>query len=205
MNVARRTSRSPSGPQRRGARADRGTTRGGPRYRLLVAAGFAVLLGTAGASGPGPAPTARLVVTGSVQAPRTLALADLRTLPIRRVEDQRQLRLGGSSAPEPAAVRSYTGVLLRDIVAAAKPTEDGRHDLRRSVVVVTASDGYRVVFSWPELFLSPIGDGALVVFERDGAPLAADEGPLAVVSLRDTQPGPRHVKWLERIELRRID
>ena len=37
-----------------------------------------------------------------------------------------------------------------------------------------------------------------------GAPLPASEGPLAIVSLNDTQPGPRHVKWLERIEIRRV-
>jgi hypothetical protein len=60
------------------------------------------------------------------------------------------------------------------------------------------------VFSWAELFLSPIGDGALVIFERDGAPLAESEGPLALVSLGDTRPGPRHVKWLQKIEIRRV-
>jgi DMSO/TMAO reductase YedYZ molybdopterin-dependent catalytic subunit len=176
--------------------------------RVLPAAALACLLCiafAASAQGAGPAPAIRLVVAGSVESKQVLGLSDLRALPVRRVEDQRQVRLGGSVPAEPAAVRSYTGVLLRDIVAAAKPTEDGRHELRRSVVVVTASDGYRVVFSWAELFLSPIGDGAIVVFERDGTPLAANEGPLAVVSLRDIQPGPRHVKWLEKIELRRID
>ena len=62
----------------------------------------------------------------------------------------------------------------------------------------------QAIFSWAELFLSPLGDGAIVVFERDGAPLPASEGPLAIVSLNDTQPGPRHVKWLERIEIRRV-
>ena len=49
-----------------------------------------------------------------------------------------------------------------------------------------------------------VREGALVISERDGAPLPADEGPLALVSLRDTQPGPRHVKWLAKIEIRRV-
>ena len=31
--------------------------------------------------------------------------------------------------------------------------------LRRSVVIATARDGYKAVFSWAELYLSPIGDG----------------------------------------------
>lgn len=78
----------------------------------------------------------------------------------------------------------------------------GRLDLRKSVVVITAADGYRAVFSWAERYLSPIGDGALVIYERDGLPLGDDEGPLALVSLKDTRPGPRHVKWLRSIELR---
>jgi hypothetical protein len=95
-------------------------------------------------------------------------------------------------------------VLLRDVLTAAKPIEKERHELRQSIVVTTATDGYKAVFSWAELFLSAAGDGALVIFERDGAPLPATEGPFALVSLRDTQPGPRHVKWLARIELLRV-
>jgi len=58
------------------------------------------------------------------------------------------------------------------------------------------------VFSWAELYLSPIGDGVLVVYERDGAPLDDNEGRIALVSLKDTRPGPRHVKWLQSVELR---
>jgi hypothetical protein len=101
-------------------------------------------------------------------------------------------------------VRRYTGVLLRDVLKAAKPLEKRRHDLRRSMVIATATDGYQAVFSWAELFLSPVGDGAIVIFERDGLPLQANEGPLALVSLRDAEPGPRHVKWLAKIEMRGI-
>jgi hypothetical protein len=42
----------------------------------------------------------------------------------------------------------------------------------------------------------------LIVYERDGSPLSGDEGPLALVSHKDTRPGPRHVKWLQSIEVR---
>ena len=89
----------------------------------------------------------------------------------------------------------------------AKPVDKNRLDLRSSVVIITASDGYRAIFSWSELYLSPIGDGALVVYERDGTNLPPDEGPLALVSLqeRHDRPEPRHVKWLQSIELRELD
>jgi len=60
------------------------------------------------------------------------------------------------------------------------------------------------VFSWAELYLSPIGEGVLIVYQRDGAALTEDEGPLALVSFKDTRPGPRHVKWLRSLEVRVI-
>jgi DMSO/TMAO reductase YedYZ molybdopterin-dependent catalytic subunit len=168
---------------------------------LCVCALFAT--NAALAQGAPPAP-ARVQVAGNVENKLELGIEDLQRLAVQHVEDVRQVRMGWVASKESEQTRRYAGVLLRDVIAAAKPVEKKRHDLRRSIAVVTASDGYEAVFSWAELFISPIGDGALVIFERDGAPLPESEGPLALVSLRDTQPGPRHVKWLQKIEIRRI-
>ena len=147
---------------------------------------------------------ATLTVKGSVERELVLSIDDLKRLSVQRFEDVRTVREAGTGAAAPETARRYTGCLLRDVLDRAKPTEKNRFDLRKSIVIVTASDGYRAIFSWAELYLSPIGDGALVVYERDGAPLADTEGPLALVSLKDTRPGPRHVKWLRSIELRTL-
>jgi DMSO/TMAO reductase YedYZ molybdopterin-dependent catalytic subunit len=151
-----------------------------------------------------PAAPDSLVVKGNVERQITLSLADLRQLPVQRVEDARVVRDAAAPANASETARHYTGCLLRDVLDRAKPVEKQRMDLRKSIVVITAADGYRAIFSWAELYLSPIGDGALVVYERDGQALAASEGPLALVSLKDTRPGPRHVKWLSSVELRLV-
>ncbi len=145
-----------------------------------------------------------LRVQGNVERELTLGISDLQGLAVQRVEDVRQINIAGAIGKFGEQKRSYTGVLLRDVLTSAKPVEKQRHDLRRSIVVATATDGYQAVFSWAELFLSPIGDGVLVIFERDGAPLPESEGPLALVSLRDTRPGPRHVRWLQKVDVRRV-
>ena len=106
----------------------------------------------------------------------------------------------GEPAPRP---RRYTGCLVRDLVAAAKPIEGRPRDLRRSYLVVTARDGYQVVFSWAELFVSSVGERALVARARDGVPLERTEGPIALVSGADVSAA-RHVKALQSIELRTI-
>ncbi len=63
-------------------------------------------------------------------------------------------------------------------------------------------DSYCVTFSWPELVNTEVGAGVLVIFERDGQALGDGEGRISLVSARDINAGPRHVKWLSRIELR---
>jgi DMSO/TMAO reductase YedYZ molybdopterin-dependent catalytic subunit len=146
--------------------------------------------------------TTTLTVKGSVEREITLTIDDLKHLPVQRVDDVRSMRDAAGAAPSSETTRHYVGCLLRDVLEHAKPVEKRRLDFRKSVVIATASDGYRAVFSWAELYLSPGGDGVLVVYDRDGAPLTDDEGKIALVSLKDTRPGPRHVKWLQSIELR---
>jgi DMSO/TMAO reductase YedYZ molybdopterin-dependent catalytic subunit len=170
---------------------------------LLVAALIAAAIQATPVNAQPAAPDS-LVVKGNVERELTLSLADLRRLPVQRVEDVRVVRDAAASASASETAQRYTGCLLRDVLDRAKPVEKQRMDLRKSIVVITAADGYRTVFSWAELYLSPIGDGAFVVYERDGQALAASEGPLALVSLKDTRPGPRHVKWLSSVELRLI-
>ena len=173
--------------------------------RAVALVAFTLLTATAWlpalAQGPG---ASTLTVKGNVERELVLSIDELKRLPAQRIEDVRTVREQGSTAATPEVARRYTGVLLRDVLDRAKLTEKNRFDLRRSVVIVTATDGYRAVFSWAELYLAPIGDGALIVYERDGAPLADNEGPLALVSLKDTKPGPRHVKWLRSIEVRAL-
>ena len=139
---------------------------------------------------------------GSVEHEVTLSVDDLKQLPVQRIDDVRNVRDASVATEGSEITRHYVGCLLRDVLDRAKPVEKKRMDFRQSVVIATASDGYRAVFSWAELYLSPIGDGVLVVYERDGAPLDDNEGHIALVSLKDTRSGPRHVKWLQSVELR---
>jgi DMSO/TMAO reductase YedYZ molybdopterin-dependent catalytic subunit len=143
--------------------------------------------------------TTAVTVAGNVAQPLSLTVADLKHYPARDFEYAPPPGADHKSSGEPP--RHYTGCLLRDILAAAKPIENKPRELRRSYVVATASDGYEVVFSWAELFVSPIGDNVFVVYERDGAPLPDDEGRIALIVITDHRPV-RHVKWLQTLALR---
>jgi len=96
------------------------------------------------------------------------------------------------------------GVRLRDLLEEAKLVTQDRHTLKKTVVIARAVDGSKVVFSWSELFNSLAGESVLVLYERDGNPLAKEEGPIALISAKDLQTGPRHVRWLKEIEVRQV-
>jgi DMSO/TMAO reductase YedYZ molybdopterin-dependent catalytic subunit len=131
----------------------------------------------------------RLSVTGEVQKALVLSVEQLREIAGRR---------GAGEG------RGYGGLRLVDLLEEADIRRDQPRALRRTYVVAFASDGYQAVFSWGELYNSPLGKGVLVAYERDGKPLQDGEGRLALVSLADDKPGPRHVKWLARVDVRRV-
>ncbi|OAI51663.1 hypothetical protein AYO46_07540 [Betaproteobacteria bacterium SCGC AG-212-J23] len=137
----------------------------------------------------GSAVSTQVRVVGEVQRELSLDVDALRSLASRRTFVQE---------------RGYGGVRLVDVLQEAGIRQDARHALRRTYVIATASDGFKAVFSWGELFNTPIGRGVLVAYERDGTPLRDGEGRITLVSLADERPGTRHVKWLERIEVRRV-
>lgn len=146
--------------------------------------------------------TESVTVAGAVKTPLALRVEDLKKFPVQAAPDFEMTCLDGAKLGK---VGGLKGALLRDIIDKAKLDAPGHNDVKRMYVVATASDGYKVVFSWAELFNSTLGDGVLVYYEKNKQALGNDEGRIAMVSLRDTKTGPRHVKWLKSIDVKRFD
>jgi hypothetical protein len=173
---------------------------------LLFALMVQILLtGQAGAAphvaDPSQYVTQSISVTGNVVNPLSLNVEDLRKMAQQQVGD---LALTGGTGVTVGRLTNIKAVRLRDILEKAVIVVHDHNDVKKTIIIATASDNYKAVFSWNELFNSPLGDGVLVFFEQDGKPLADDEGRIAMVSAKDTRTGPRHVKWLQSIEVKKI-
>ncbi|MGJ9419905.1 molybdopterin-dependent oxidoreductase [Massilia sp. CMS3.1] len=131
-------------------------------------------------------------------ATRQMGAAELGALPQTEIVEARTV---GSGAAAQSGERRYRGVLLRDVLDAAGIGALDRYALRHTAIVARARDDYVVLFSWGELFNASLGENVLVVTSVNGKPLPANEGPYALRSLSDTKPGPRHVKWLRRLDV----
>jgi DMSO/TMAO reductase YedYZ molybdopterin-dependent catalytic subunit len=139
------------------------------------------------------------VLTGDVRRTLSVSARALREFPAAAQTSYRESR---EVAGQTANATEVRGVRLLAVLEQAGLAERDRLDWRKTVVIAIARDGYRAVFSWPELTNTAGGAQVMVAYERDGAPLGVHEGPLAIHAPGDTRTGPRRVKWLQRIEVR---
>jgi DMSO/TMAO reductase YedYZ molybdopterin-dependent catalytic subunit len=152
------------------------------RRAAASAAVALILLGRAAAADTGSVTPggAGLTLDGLVDHPLHLSEADLAALPATELDASFQTHRG----PEAA---HYKGVLLWTLVGKAGiSAKDGdRRDRLHHYLLVTGRDGYAVAVAVGELDPDFEGKKAIVAYEADGKPLAADEVRLVV-------PGDKH-------------
>jgi len=167
-------------------------------------AAIAFALAAAGVSGqaacpadPAAPPETLLSLRFAAQAPIRLDRRAIAALGEQQLTQRRSV-VTSSAASAPAVEQSivYSGVTLGRVIAAAGGDDRQGRDQRAWVFEAVATDGYRAVFSWGELFNSDAAEQVLVITGQDGQPLGAAEGPLALRALADRRPGPRHVRNL---------
>lgn len=151
--------------------------------RILLAA-FALLLwapkGHAAPVNPGTV----LEVGGDVTKPRAWTLAQLqKAAPIQTI----RTTLKG----KPYVVR---GVKLWSLIEAASPklAPKVKHSEARFVVLARGKDGYKVSFALPDLMPDTGNESAFLVWEANGKPLPAKDGPLRLVLPDDKKP----MRWV---------
>ena len=100
---------------------------------------------------------------------------------------------------EQEAELSFTGA-TRELVL-GDPSDPATHNpLLRRYLIVTASDGYQVVFSGGELDPNFGNTPVYLAWAENGTPLTADEGPIRLVVPGDLRGG-RYVRGVSGIEV----
>lgn len=95
----------------------------------------------------------------------------------------------------------FEGTPLRAVLALAGIRTDSlRGPSLADVLVAEAADGYRVVFALSELAPDLGARAVLVADRRDGAPLAAGDGPLRLVVATDA----RAARWVRQLTTLRL-
>ncbi|MHC1726994.1 MAG: molybdopterin-dependent oxidoreductase [Syntrophobacteraceae bacterium] len=144
-----------------------------------------------------PAPFT-LRVTGRVKQPLVLGMEELCAMDTEEVHD---IPIFCGSGTPKGRIVSCRGVLLEKVIEKADVLKEEHNDTKKMFIVASAGDGHRVVFSWQEIFNTPIGGGVMILIEKDGKSLCEENGCLELISAEDYFTGSRYVKGLVNIEL----
>lgn len=142
-----------------------------------------------------------LLVEGHVHQPRSFSFEELLTLDMIEVNDL--LHACGTGDPK-GCINQCRGVLLTDVIGMVDVRIEDHNDTKKMYLIVSSTDGYVTVFSWQELFNTQVGEGVMIVLERDDEKI--HEGQYVdLLSTKDFLTGPRNVKRLECIRLMMVE
>ncbi len=145
-----------------------------------------------------PTEDAVLEVIGKVKKPVLLGINELRAL---EMEDIIDIPLICGTGDPKGIIASCRGVLMENVIRLAEVIREEHNDTKKMFIVASSDDGYKVVFSWQEIFNTPIGGGVMIVLEKDGKPLGREGGWCDLISAQDYFTGSRYVKGLRSIEV----
>jgi len=138
------------------------------------------------------APTAaELRINGAVATPLVLTVADLKTMPRKKLSVVN---------PHDKKTEAYEGVLLEELLrkAGVPQGENLRGPIMTSYILAEAADGYRVIFSLAELDSGIVDSEVIAADTMDGAPLGEKQGPFRIVAPHEKRPA-RWVRMLKSI------
>ncbi len=139
-----------------------------------------------------------LRVTGRVKQPLILSMDELCSMDTEEIQDVPIFC--GSGTPKGRIV-CCKGVLLEKVIGKAEVLKEEHNDTKKMFIVALAGDGHKVVFSWQEIFNTPVGGGVMVLIEKEGKSLCDEDGLLELISAEDYFTGSRYVKGLKEIEV----
>ena len=139
-------------------------------------------------------------IEGKVKKGTAVSLADLSSYKSYSIDS---IVITNHLGEKRSTLRKVTGILLKDILDKVEIESETPKVLSEFYLVCTASDNYKVVFSWNEIFNNPAGNSVYIITSIDGKPASTLDSRIALVSPKDQMAGRRYVKGLQKIVVER--
>ncbi len=146
-------------------------------------------------------PTSEFIITGIVKNKLKVRITDLAAFKQDSLDD---VIIRNKRGEQKGIATGLRGVLLKNILDSAGIQVDKPKEFSEIVIVLTASDGYKNVYSWSEIYNTDIGNHVYIICEKDGQKADRIKDRILVLSLADTNSGNRHLKCLSKIEVKKV-
>jgi len=145
--------------------------------------------------------TDQFTIEGKVKSQITFSLKDLNVFAHKLIDSI----IIYSHLMEPRkTIMNIKGVLLKDILDKAGIDVSSPKLLSEFYITCSASDNYKVVFSWNEIYNSAIGEHIMIIIGSDGKTGDQMTDRIALLSAADRATGRRYVKGLQKIVIEQV-
>jgi hypothetical protein len=157
---------------------------------------FLIISSTAFAQVKGPA-TKQFTITGKVQKESVITIDSLLKYEAKEIGDIKVTDHTGTIKHQDDKLK---GVLLKDILNHSTwAVTGGPHVFSSLYFSCIGTDGYAVVYSWNELFNTPVGDNVYILIEKNGVKIDAMPESIQMASMLDYKTGRRFLHHLDKI------
>lgn len=146
--------------------------------------------------------TKEFTITGTIAADKIITSTMLAGLTAMAIPD---IIITNHKGEVKRTIKGLKGVLLKDILQQVEIKSSSPKTLSEFYLVFTACDGYKVVYSWNEIFNSATGNNIFIVTQKEGKGIEDIEEGIISVTPTDEKTGRRYVKGLASITVKKAD
>lgn len=147
-------------------------------------------------------PTNSFKITGKIKSEKIFSLKQLDSFPKQNLKDQIIYNHKGEIKD---TIKNAKGVLLKTVLEKIEFSYEKPKDLNEFYFVFVASDGYKVVFSWNEIYNTEVGNNLFIITAIESKKLTEMEQRILVSSIADIKSGRRYIKGLTSVEVKKIE
>ncbi|HKC67903.1 MAG TPA: molybdopterin-binding protein [Bacteroidia bacterium] len=147
-------------------------------------------------------PTQQFTITGKIKTELKFTLADINTYPLVAIKN---VTLTNHLGEVKSDIQNIKGIALKPLLEKIEFLTDKPKDLSQFYLTFVASDNYKVVYSWNEIFNTETGNNLYIITEKDGKKLTDADGPILIITTTDFKTGRRYVKALDKIIVGRVE
>ena len=148
-------------------------------------------------------PSNSITIVGAVKQELKLSIEDLKKYPTQKA-GKGKLNIYSHDGTLRSTLKGLEGIPIKSLLEKVEFVADSPKDLSQFYLVFEATDGYQAVYSWNEIFNTPVGDQVYVLTKADGMALEAMEQRIATVSMSDARTGRRYLKGFTKITVKRL-
>lgn len=141
-------------------------------------------------------PTNSFSISGKVNKVVVITMDSLKQYPLKEMGDFKITNHLGAFKHEDEHLK---GVLLKDVLSHAVFAVNNPKLLSQLYFVCVAADGYEVVYSWNELYNTPVGDQVFILMEKNGKKAEQLPESIQMASMLDFKTGRRYLHNLSKI------